>query len=144
MLNLIPRFYDATEGAVRIDGVDIRDITQENLREQIGYVPQKGVLFSGSIASNLQYGKEDASYDEMVEAAETAQAMEFIQTKENGLDEEVSQGGTNVSGGQKQRLSIARALVKKSESLSVRRQLLGTGLQDGSGAAKGFERESGR
>ncbi|MDY5286206.1 MAG: ABC transporter ATP-binding protein, partial [Lentihominibacter sp.] len=114
MLNLIPRFYDATEGAVRIDGVDIRDITQENLREQIGYVPQKGVLFSGSIASNLQYGKEDASYDEMVEAAETAQAMEFIQTKENGLDEEVSQGGTNVSGGQKQRLSIARALVKKA------------------------------
>ena len=94
--------------------VDIRDITQENLREQIGYVPQKGVLFSGSIASNLQYGKEDASYDEMVEAAETAQAMEFIQTKENGLDEEVSQGGTNVSGGQKQRLSIARALVKKA------------------------------
>ena len=113
MLNLIPRFYDATEGAVRIDGVDIRDITQENLREQIGYVPQKGVLFSGSIASNLQYGKEDASYDEMVEAAETAQAMEFIQTKENGLDEEVFRRNPRVRG-QKQRLSIARALVKKA------------------------------
>ncbi len=114
ILNLIPRFYDATEGAVRIDGMDIRDITQEELREQIGYVPQKGVLFSGTIASNLQYGKDDATDDEMIEAAETAQAMEFIRTKENGLQEDVSQGGTNVSGGQKQRLSIARALVKKA------------------------------
>ena len=115
MLNLIPRFYDVTEGAVKMDGVDIRDITQEELREQIGYVPQKGMLFSGTIASNLQYGKEDATCDEMTEAAETAQAMEFIKTKEHGLDEEVAQGGTNVSGGQKQRLSIARALVKKAK-----------------------------
>lgn len=114
MLNLIPRFYDVTEGAVKMDGVDIRDITQEELRERIGYVPQKGVLFSGTIASNLQYGKKDATCDEMTEAAETAQAMEFIKTKEHGLDEEVAQGGTNVSGGQKQRLSIARALVKKA------------------------------
>ena len=114
VLNLIPRFYDVTEGAVKMDGVDIRDITQEELRERIGYVPQKGVLFSGTIASNLQYGKEDATCDEMIEAAETAQAMEFIKTKEHGLDEEVAQGGTNVSGGQKQRLSIARALVKKA------------------------------
>ena len=115
MLNLIPRFYDVTEGAVKMDGVDIHDITQEELRERIGYVPQKGVLFSGTIASNLQYGKEDATYAEMTEAAETAQAMEFIKTKEHGLDEEVAQGGTNVSGGQKQRLSIARALVKKAK-----------------------------
>ena len=114
VLNLIPRFYDVTEGAVKMDGVDIRDITQEELRERIGYVPQKGVLFSGTIASNLQYGKKDATCDEMTEAAETAQAMEFIKTKEHGLDEEVAQGGTNVSGGQKQRLSIARALVKKA------------------------------
>ena len=114
ILNLIPRFYDATSGAVKMDGVDIRNITQEALREHIGYVPQKGVLFSGTIASNLQYGKEDATHDEMIDAAETAQAMEFIKTKEQGLDEEVSQGGTNVSGGQKQRLSIARALVKKA------------------------------
>ena len=114
VLNLIPRFYDVTEGAVKMDDVDIRDITQEELRERIGYVPQKGVLFSGTIASNLQYGKKDATCDEMTEAAETAQAMEFIKTKEHGLDEEVAQGGTNVSGGQKQRLSIARALVKKA------------------------------
>ena len=114
VLNLIPRFYDVTEGAVKMDGVDIRVIPQEELRERIGYVPQKGVLFSGTIASNLQYGKKDATCDEMTEAAETAQAMEFIKTKEHGLDEEVAQGGPNVSGGQKQRLSIARALVKKA------------------------------
>ena len=113
LISLIPRFYDATEGSVRIDGKDVRDITQHELRDQIGYVPQKGLLFSGTIASNLQYGKEDATEAEMLEAAETAQAMDFIREKEHGLDEEVAQGGTNVSGGQKQRLSIARALVKK-------------------------------
>lgn len=113
LISLIPRFYDATEGSVRVDGKDVRDITQHELRDQIGYVPQKGLLFSGTIASNLQYGKEDAIEAEMLEAAETAQAMDFIREKEHGLDEEVAQGGTNVSGGQKQRLSIARALVKK-------------------------------
>lgn len=113
LINLIPRFYDATEGSVRVDGKDVRDITQHELRDQIGYVPQKGLLFSGTIASNLQYGKEAATEAEMLEAAETAQAMDFIREKEHGLDEEVAQGGTNVSGGQKQRLSIARALVKK-------------------------------
>ena len=113
LISLIPRFYDATEGSVRVDGKDVRDITQHELRDQIGYVPQKGLLFSGTIASNLQYGKEDATEAEMLEAAETAQAMDFIREKEHGLDEEVAQGGTNVSGGQKQRLSIARALVKK-------------------------------
>ena len=113
LISLIPRFYDATEGSVRIDGEDVRNITQHELRDQIGYVPQKGLLFSGTIASNLQYGKEDATEAEMLEAAETAQAMDFIREKEHGLDEEVAQGGTNVSGGQKQRLSIARALVKK-------------------------------
>ena len=113
LISLIPRFYDATEGSVRIDGKDVRDITQHELRDQIGDVPQKGLLFSGTIASNLQYGKEDATEAEMLEAAETAQAMDFIREKEHGLDEEVAQGGTNVSGGQKQRLSIARALVKK-------------------------------
>ena len=113
LISLIPRFYDATEGSVCIDGKDVRYITQHELRDQIGYVPQKGLLFSGTIASNLQYGKEDATEAEMLEAAETAQAMDFIREKEHGLDEEVAQGGTNVSGGQKQRLSIARALVKK-------------------------------
>lgn len=113
LISLIPRFYDATEGSVRVDGKDVREITQHELRDQIGYVPQKGLLFSGTIASNLQYGKEDATEAEMLEAAETAQAMDFIREKEHGLDEEVAQGGTNVSGGQKQRLSIARALVKK-------------------------------
>ena len=113
LLSLIPRFYDVTEGEVCLDGVNIKDITQKELRDNIGYVPQKGMLFSGTIATNLQYGKDDASSDEMLAAAKIAQAMEFISEKEKGLEEEVSQGGTNVSGGQKQRLSIARALVKK-------------------------------
>ncbi len=113
LIKLIPRFYDASEGQVLVDGVDIRDITQHDLRQQIGYIPQKGVLFSGTIASNLQYGDSDATETEMMEALETAQATAFIAEKANGLDEEIAQGGTNVSGGQKQRLSIARALVKK-------------------------------
>lgn len=113
LISLIPRFYDVTEGSITLDGVDIRDMKQHDLRENIGYVPQKGLLFSGTIGTNLQYGKEDATVAEMTDAAETAQAMEFINEKEYGFDEEVSQGGTNVSGGQKQRLSIARALVKK-------------------------------
>ncbi|MDO4545843.1 MAG: ABC transporter ATP-binding protein [Bacillota bacterium] len=113
LISLIPRFYDATEGQITLDGIDIRDMTQHDLHQQIGYIPQKGLLFSGTIGSNLQYGKEDATEEEMLEAARIAQAMEFIEEKEHGLEEEVAQGGTNVSGGQKQRLSIARALVKK-------------------------------
>lgn len=115
LIKLIPRFYDVTNGQVLVDGIDIREMTQHDLREKIGYVPQKGVLFSGTIASNLQYGKEDADEADMLEAAETAQAMGFINEKPNGFDEEVAQGGTNVSGGQKQRLSIARALVRKPD-----------------------------
>lgn len=113
LISLIPRFYDVTEGTITIDGMDIRDLSQHELREQIGFVPQKGLLFSGTIGTNLRYGKEDAGIEEMTEAAETAQAMEFIKEKEAGFDEEVAQGGVNVSGGQKQRISIARALVKK-------------------------------
>lgn len=113
LIKLIPRFYDASEGQILMDGIDVKDLAQHELRQQIGYVPQKGVLFSGTIASNLRYGREDASETEMAEALEIAQATAFIKEKANGLDEEVAQGGTNVSGGQKQRLSIARALVKK-------------------------------
>ncbi|WP_027400210.1 ABC transporter ATP-binding protein [Anaerovorax odorimutans] len=112
VVNLIPRFYDVTQGEILIDGVDIRDMKQNNLRDIIGYVPQKAVLFSGTIESNLLYGDKNASEKELIDASEIAQAMEFISEKPQGFDTEISQGGTNVSGGQKQRLSIARALVK--------------------------------
>lgn len=115
LVNLIPRFYDITDGELLVDGTDVRKVSQHELREKIGYVPQKGLLFSGTIESNLKYGNKEATEDEIVKAAEIAQAMEFISTKENGFETEISQGGTNVSGGQKQRLSIARALVKKPE-----------------------------
>lgn len=113
IINLIPRFYDITEGIITIDGVDIKDVRQYELRNRIGYVPQKGILFSGTIESNLKYGKEDASVDDMKEAAKIAQAYNFIMKKDKKFEEEIAQGGTNVSGGQKQRLSIARALIKK-------------------------------
>ena len=116
LINLIPRFYDVTEGQILIDGVDIRDMRLHHLRESIGYVPQKSVLFSGTIESNLKYGKNaDATDQEVQKAIEIAQAKEFIDEKEKGLLSEISQGGTNVSGGQKQRLSIARALTKKPQ-----------------------------
>lgn len=114
LVNLIPRFYDATEGSITVDGVDVRQLRQKDLRDAIGYVPQKGLLFSGTVATNLRYGRADASDELLKESADIAQATEFIQTLENGMDTAISQGGTNVSGGQRQRLSIARALVKKA------------------------------
>ena len=113
IVNLIPRFYDVTDGQILIDGTDIRDVTQHNLREKIGYVPQKGTLFSGTIESNLRYADEHAGEDALIEAIHTAQAGEFVFGNPDGLKAEISQKGTNVSGGQRQRLSIARALVKK-------------------------------
>ncbi|MFL0247665.1 ABC transporter ATP-binding protein [Candidatus Clostridium stratigraminis] len=113
LINLIPRFYDVTAGEILIDGVDIRKVTQHDLRDKVGYVPQKGSLFSGTIESNLKYADENASEEDIKKAAEIAQAMEFIDEKPEGFESEISQGGSNVSGGQKQRLSIARALLKK-------------------------------
>ncbi|WP_337575382.1 ABC transporter ATP-binding protein [Fournierella sp.] len=114
LVNLIPRFYDATEGSITVDGVDVRQLRQKDLREAIGYVPQKGLLFSGTVATNLRYGRVDAPDELLKESADIAQATEFIETLENGMDTAISQGGTNVSGGQRQRLSIARALVKQA------------------------------
>ena len=114
LINLIPRFYDVTDGAIEIDGIDIRKMTQADLRANIGYVPQKGMLFSGNVVSNIAYGKDDASTDEIMKALEVAQAKNFVSEMEDGIETAIAQGGGNVSGGQKQRLSIARALVKKA------------------------------
>ncbi len=115
LINLIPRFFEATKGEVLVDGVNVKDLDQKDLRDKIGYVPQTGVLFSGTIASNLRYGKEDASDKEIQEALDIAQASEFVSKLPKGTENPISQGGTNVSGGQKQRLSIARAVIKKPE-----------------------------
>ena len=115
IVKLIPRFYDVTKGEILIDGVNIKDITQHDLRERLGYVPQKGLLFSGTIESNIKYGDKEISDQEMIKAAQIAQAEEFIEQKEDKYNSEISQGGTNVSGGQKQRLSIARAVAKNPE-----------------------------
>ena len=115
LVNLIPRFFDATKGRITLDGVDIKDMDLCDLRDRIGYVPQKSILFSGTIDSNIRYGSEEASEADIRRAAEIAQSWDFISAKEDGLDSPIAQGGTNVSGGQKQRLSIARAIAKKPE-----------------------------
>lgn len=115
LLSLIPRFYDVNEGAVRVDGVDVREMTQEELRSKIGYIPQKAVLFTGTINENIRYGKEDATDEEILHAARVSQSYDFVTEMKEGFNSEIAQGGNNVSGGQKQRLSIARALVKKPE-----------------------------
>ncbi len=115
LINLIPRFYDVTEGEIKIDGVDVRDYDLKYLREKIGFIPQKTLLFTGSISSNIKFGKKDAKHDEIEHSAKIAQAYEFISDKPNKFDELITEGGSNVSGGQKQRLSIARAIVRKPD-----------------------------
>ena len=115
LVNLIPRFYDVTLGKILVDGVDVRDYKLKALRQKVGFIPQKALLFTGTIEENLKYGKEDATLPELEQASEVAQAKEFIESREEGFETHLAEGGSNLSGGQKQRLSIARAIVKKPD-----------------------------
>ena len=115
LVKLIPRFYDVTLGKILVDGVDVRDFNVKALRHKIGFIPQKALLFTGTIAENIRYGKEDASIEELDKAADVSQAKEFIESKEEQFDTHLAEGGSNLSGGQKQRLSIARAVVKEPD-----------------------------
>ena len=115
LVNLIPRFYDVTLGKILVDGVDVRDYNLKALRQKIGFIPQKALLFTGTIEDNLKYGKEDATIDDLRQAADIAQAKEFIESREEAFETHLAEGGSNLSGGQKQRLSIARAVVKDPE-----------------------------
>ena len=124
---MVPRLFDATSGAVRVDGVDVRELDPEQLWRRIGLVPQRPYLFSGTVASNLRYGNPDATDDELWAALEIAQGRDFVAAMPDGLDAPIAQGGTNVSGGQRQRLAIARALVRRPGDLPVRRRVLGAG-----------------
>jgi len=143
VVNLIPRFFDVSEGELFVDGVDVREVNQSDLRDRIGYIPQKGLLFSGTIETNLRYADEEASPDHLQKAAEIAQATEFISTMENGMQTAIAQGGINVSGGQKQRLAIARALVKKPQIYIFDDALSALDFKTDSTLRKALKRETG-
>ena len=127
---MIPRFYDVTLGRILVDGVDVRDYNLKALRRKIGFIPQKALLFTGTIGENIRYGKENASHEELNQATDVAQAKEFIESKEERYDSHLAEGGSNLSGGQKQRLSIARAVVKRPDLYIFDDSFLCLGLQD--------------
>jgi len=143
VVNLIPRFFDVTEGAVYVDGLDVREVSQHDLRSRIGYIPQKGMLFSGTVESNLRYADGKASPEAIKKAIEIAQAADFIEQMEGGLSAEISQGGTNVSGGQKQRLAIARALVKRPDIYIFDDALSALDFKTDSALRKALRKETG-
>jgi ATP-binding cassette subfamily B protein len=143
VVNLIPRFFDVTEGSILVDGVDIREVSQHDLRDRIGYIPQRGSLFSGTVESNLRYADENATMEDLRRATEIAQASDFIEKMDGGMKAEISQGGTNVSGGQKQRLAIARALVKKPDIYIFDDALSALDFKTDSALRKALKKETG-